>query len=167
MIYIGIDPGNTGALAVLYPKTKFCDTSTYEVYDCPKLLSDRIVLIKRVVINAKDIGMPICALIEKVNAYYKSAAKSAFEFGGNFYAWQTILACYKIPYEFVTPKKWQKEIFDSAKKLKNTKDQSIELASRLWPHLEFKTQRGRNLDGRSDALLIASYLKKIKENSTL
>lgn len=164
MIYMGVDPGNTGAVAVLYPEAKFYDAST-EVYDCPELMADRPRLIKRIVVNARNMKMPICALIEKVNAFYKSSAKSAFEFGGNFYAWQAILACYKIPYEFVSPKKWQKEMFDSAKKQEDTKKQSIELASRLWPNIEFKTSRGRDLDGRADALLIVSYLKKIKENN--
>ena len=66
----------------------------------------------------------------------------------------------QIPYEFVTPRKWQKVVYDSAKKLDDPKRQSFELASRLFPTLEFKTRRGRILDGRSDAMLIAEYARK-------
>ena len=159
MIYIGIDPGADGEIAILYPEAKFYDARE-EVHDCSELLANRIALVRDIVTNAKNMKLPTCALIEKVNAFYKSSAKSAFSFGGNFYAWQAILACYKIPYEFITPRMWQKSMFDSAKKQKDTKTQSVELASRLYPNIEFKTQRGRKLDGRADALLIATYLKK-------
>ena len=67
-----------------------------------------------------------------------------------------LLTCLEIPYDFATPRKWQKEVYDSAKKMPDPKKVSFERASRLFPKLEFK-KRGKILDGRSDAMLIAYY----------
>jgi hypothetical protein len=151
MIYIGIDPGQKGAIG-------FILGSTLRVIDCP----DTIPGMCRALDDALSTpGQDARAMIEKVHAFYKSSAKSAFCFGENFGAWQAILAARGIVYEFVTPRTWQKVVFDSAKKLDNPKKQAAELAERLFPGIEFKTKRGRVLDGRADALLIAEYLKRI------
>jgi len=148
-ICIGIDPGMTGAVAFLGDEVR--------VVDCPPTIREMGELFR-----SYEGGFNVSAAIEKVGPFYKSSAKSAFTFGGNFYAWQMALACFRIPYWFVTPRKWQNVVFDSAKRLADTKQQSFELASRLFaPHqLELKTPRGRILDGRCDALLIAEWLRR-------
>ena len=105
-------------------------------------------------------GYQVVAAVEKVNPYFKSSAKSAFTFGMNFAAWQMLLICLRIPYDLVAPRKWQKLIYDSAKKLDNPKQQSFERASRLFPNLEFKTKRGKIMDGRSDAMLISEFARR-------
>jgi len=62
----------------------------------------------------------------------------------------------------VKPQKWQ-SYFGMSKKKGNTKDQSIYIASGLYPTVEFKTKRGRVLDGRADAILLALYGKRLEE----
>ena len=155
-IYIGIDPGAKGAVAIIKGGIKTLIKGDIQIIDCPPTIAEMA-----------DILTPYCdtnakAIIEKVNPFFKSSAKSAFTFGGNFFAWQAILACFLIPYDFVTPRKWQKVMFDSAKRLGDTKQQSFERATRLFPNLgiELRTPRGRILDGRCDALLIAEYLRR-------
>lgn len=157
-IYIGIDPGQTGAMGILQPDP-ITEGEPYLsfVYDCPETIKEMGDLIGKIHFN-----FPIArAVIEKVNAFYKSSAKSAFTFGGNFSAWQMALACFKIPYEFVTPRGWQKVIYDSAAKIPDPKKKSFERASRLFPDMELKTKRGKILDGRCDALLIAEYCRRM------
>lgn len=146
--FIGIDPGQSGAIAII--------SRDIQIIDCPPTVAEMAAILR-----LYD-GYDTKAIIEKVNPFYKSSAKSAFTFGGNFFAWQMALACFRIPYDFVTPRKWQKVMFDSAKKLDDTKEQSFERATRLFPNLgiELKTPRGRILDGRCDALLIAEYLRR-------
>lgn len=56
----------------------------------------------------------------------------------------------------VDPRIWQKYFGISGKK-GDTGDQSIIIANSLFPTVEFKTKRGRKLDGRADALLLAYY----------
>ena len=145
--YIGIDPGQFGAIAIL--------NENIIIIDCPPTVLEMANILRPYEYNSKGI-------IEKVNPFYKSSAKSAFTFGGNFFAWQAILACFLIPYDFVTPRKWQGAIFDSAKKLDDIKQQSFERATRLFPNLgiELRTPRGRILDGRCDALLLAELLRR-------
>jgi len=149
-LYLGIDPGATGAIASIWDYV-------VTVIDCPPTISEMVQIIEAY----KNGYEKITAVIEKVNPFYKSSAKSAFTFGGNFHAWQAILSSFHIPYDFVTPRKWQKEIYDSAKKLDNPKQQSFERASRMFPAIELKTKRGKILDGRCDALLIAEYCKRL------
>ena len=152
-IYIGIDPGQTGAIA-------FLKGHQVEIIDCPETISEMVNIVLnniRITVNGITTAK---ALIEKVNPFYKSSAKSAFTFGCNFCSWQAILACFHVPYEFITPRKWQKEMFDSAKRLDDTKKQSFERASRLFPNIELKTKRGKILDGRCDALLLAELCRR-------
>lgn len=152
--YIGIDPGAKGAISII---REGINSQDIRIIDCPLTVAEMADII-RPYINIAHIK----AIIEKVNPFYKSSAKSAFTFGGNFFAWQAILACFLIPYDFVTPRKWQKVMFDSAKKLDDTKQQSFERATRLFPDLgiELRTPRGRILDGRCDSLLLADYLRR-------
>ena len=151
-IYIGIDPGAKGAIAII-------SEVKIQIIDCPPTIAEMATVIDPYAFKEAH------AIIEKVNPFYKSSAKSAFTFGGNFFAWQAILACFGIPYDFVTPRKWQGVMFDSAKKLDDTKQQSFERATRLYPSLDIslKTPRGKILDGRCDALLIARYLQIIEK----
>ncbi len=154
-IYIGIDPGATGAMAIIN------EVGNIQIIDCPPTVAEMADIIRQLNPN---IHTHPKAMIEKVNPFFKSSAKSAFTFGGNFFAWQAILACFQIPYEFVTPRKWQAVMFDSAKKLGDTKQQSFERVTRLYPNLdaELKTPRGKILDGRCDSLLLATYLKRME-----
>ena len=64
-----------------------------------------------------------------------------------------------VPYKTVNPKDWQKAFGISGKK-GDTGDQSIAIAKELFPNVEFVTPKGRKLDGRADALLIAMYAKR-------
>jgi hypothetical protein len=146
--YIGIDPGQKGAIAFLF------DVSVI-VFDCPPTIGEMPRLLPK-----EGWDDPI-ALIEKVHPFYKSSAKSAFTFGENFGAWQAVLAANYIPYDFIAPSKWQKIMFDSAKKLATTKEQSFERASRLFPLVELKTKKGKILDGRCDALLLAELCRRL------
>ena len=140
--FLGIDPGLSGAIAII-------KGDDVQVFDCPETIPEMAAIVKLYKDNSK-------VLIEKVNAFYKSSAKSAFTFGSNFGAWQAIFASFQIPYEFITPRQWQKQMFDSAKKVEDTKRQSFERAMRLYPNIELKTKRGKILDGRCDALLLAT-----------
>lgn len=64
--------------------------------------------------------------------------------------------------ETVNPHIWQK-VFGITGKKGDTGDQSIQIARSLFPTIEFETKRGRKLDGRADALLIAEYGRRTYE----
>ena len=143
MIYIGVDPGKNGGIAVIgrLSKANYCGASVYsdnELLDVCKLFKDK----------------PCVCYLEHVHAMPKQGVSSTFNFGMNFGFIQGVLKAYEIPYELVTPQKWKKEF--SCTSDKNT---SIEVCKRLFPGVNLKaTDRCRkDHDGIAEALLIAEY----------
>ena len=143
-MYLGIDPGVTGAYALLSDEgvirlvSDF--TSVAEVWKELDGLSDLISY----------------AVIEDVHASPQMGVVSVFTFGKNAGAWQGLLTALKIPYALVTPAKWQKAIFD--KKQKKGEKYSVEFCQRQFPHQSFK----KSHNNRTDALCIALYARQFK-----
>ena len=141
MIYIGIDPGKNGGIALIDDKMMgrtypFSDEFLVkELHDCSK-------------------NVPCKCVLEHVHAMPKQGVSSTFNFGMNFGFIQGVLKAYGIPYELVTPQKWKKEF--SCTSDKNT---SIEVCKRLFPNVNLKaTERcKKDHDGMAEALLIAEY----------
>ena len=67
-----------------------------------------------------------------------------------------VSACHTNSQITVDPRVWQKHFGISGKK-GDTGDQSISIAKSMFPNVEFETERGRKLDGRADAILLACY----------
>lgn len=144
MIYIGIDPGKNGGIAVLRVRhDQVVSTSAY-VFDESSL------------INILDEVKSYCCkcTLEHVHAMPKQGVSSTFNFGMNFGFIQGVLKAYDIPYELVTPQKWKKEF--SCTSDKNT---SIEVCKRLFPNVNLKAtdKCKKDHDGMAEALLIAEY----------
>ena len=142
MIYIGIDPGKNGGIALLSNTSDFIDNFVYS--------EDAILEVLK---QASKYVDKICYL-EHVHAMPKQGVSSTFNFGMNFGFIQGVLKAYCIPYELVTPQKWKKEF--SCTSDKNT---SIEVCKRLFPSVNLKaTDRcKKDHDGMAEALLIAEY----------
>ena len=95
------------------------------------------------------------AYIEKVGATPQMGVVSAFTFGRS-YGWLLgVLDALRIPYEFVTPQKWQKAMGCLTGGDKNV---SKAAAQRLWPSLKIT-------HANADALLIAEYGRRLEERS--
>ena len=140
MIYIGVDPGKNGGIAII-------DSDGVIAFPFSE---------ERLLIELDGIAQEyecICYL-EHVHAMPKQGVSSTFNFGMNFGFIQGVLKAYDIPYELVTPQKWKKEF--SCTSDKNT---SIEVCKRLFPSVNLKaTERCRkDHDGIAEALFIAEY----------
>ena len=140
MIYIGVDPGKNGGIAII-------DSDGVIAFPFSE---------ERLLIELDGIAQEyecICYL-EHVHAMPKQGVSSTFNFGMNFGFIQGVLKAYEIPYELVTPQKWKKEF--SCTSDKNT---SIEVCKRLFPGVNLKaTDRcKKDHDGIAEALLIAEY----------
>lgn len=140
MIYIGIDPGKNGGIAVIKS-----DKTRAHVYS-----EEYLLLVLGYYAEDKQV---VCYL-EHVHAMPKQGVSSTFNFGMNFGFIQGVLKAYGIPYELVTPQKWKKEF--SCTSDKNT---SISVCKRLFPNVNLKaTDRcKKDHDGMAEALLIAEY----------
>lgn len=160
MIYIGVDPGTTGAIAII--NEDMC--IVYDFQD-PKSLD---VLLKM----ASGDGNPsdgsfqsrsVRAVVEKVHAMPRQGVSTTFKFGlayGKVMGW--LDACL-IPYELVTPQKWWKGVADSAPKGTDKKAAALELARRLFPELAPTYLRRKKDHNRAEALLIAEYCRRTRQ----
>lgn len=156
MIYIGIDPGKQGGIAVIgYENKQNNNDRKIDVY--PYSNEQLISTLKDMAYfrNVLKEGSVCC--LEKVNAMPGQGVVSMFNFGQNFGFIQGVLKAYSIPYELVTPQKWKKEF--SVTSDKNT---SIEVCKRLFPNVNLKaTPRcKKDHDGMAEALLMAEYARR-------
>lgn len=152
-IYIGIDPGQTGAIAFLFDQKPNLANKVFDFDDGNALawLQDVGKQIASGVIQAK-------AIIEKVSAMPKQGVSSTFKFGTNYGQWIGRLEALGIPFDFVTPQKWKKVMFDSMVK-GDVKEMSRNRAQRLLPNMADRLKRKMD-HNRAEALLIALYAMK-------
>ena len=149
MLYLGIDPGQTGAIAAI--------NSSLEVIFLEDYPGDEIgisVLLKKIQKHHKNL-VPYAAL-EKVHAMPKQGVSSTFKFGTNYGMWRGALAAYAIPFFNPTPQAWQKGVISRAQ----DKKPALAAARRLFPSAELTGPRGGAKDGRADALLIADWCRR-------
>lgn len=146
--WVGIDPGSKGAFCALYEDntTTFKDYET-NPYKMAQWLHD--------VSQSHDIQM---CMIEDVHAIFGSSAKATFNFGFNVGILHGIIRTLGLPLDLIQPKAWQKHAGVIAKG-KDIKQAVADICARVYPSAEIYGPQGGLKDGRSDALLIASYCK--------
>lgn len=144
MIYIGIDPGKSGAIAVIKDREVKLAPFSEEIYK--KWLSD-----------ISNSGEKSFCVLEKVGAMPHQGVTSMFNFGANFGYIQGLLKAYGVPFELVTPQKWKKEY--SVTSDKNT---SVAVAKRIFPNVNLKKSDRckKDDDGLAEALLMAEYARR-------
>ena len=154
MIIIGIDPGLTGAVAVIFSSTNvaFFDAPTQKVKvgksEKSELLPAEMAAYLR---QVQRQGLCHC-FIESVHAMKDQGVTGMFNFGKGFGIWIGILAGLEIPHTFVTPQAWKKALMQGVK----DKDAARGRAQQLFPAATSQLSRKKD-GGRADALLIAKY----------
>lgn len=144
MIYIGIDPGKSGALAVITPDTEIVFPFDMDGY-------------RNALEGLRGFARNCKCCLERVGAMPKQGVNSMFHFGENYGFIQGLLTAYSIPYELVTPQKWKKEF-----QITGDKNSSIVVCKRLFPGVSLrKTDRCRKDDDNcAEALLMAEYARR-------
>ena len=158
MIYIGIDPGLHGAIAVLSSEGELV-----EIIDAPVTNIGTKGKVKNVYVESSIVSFfekykDAIVGIEKQQAMTKQGVTSTFQTGYGFGMYIGMISALHMPTHIITPQKWKKEMMYGMGKEKSA---SCIKAQQLFPNAELFTPRGRALDGRADALLIATYLKTI------
>lgn len=146
-VSIGIDPGKTGAIAVMDDDGILC----LEQFNVDKYV-DVLSYVGQST-SAKDIK--VC--VEKVGAMPGQGVVSMFNFGHNLGVIEGILSALRIPYQLVPPQTWKKEF-----SLTGDKAKSIEVCKKLFPWVDLRaTERSRKpSDGLAEALLMAEYARR-------
>ena len=146
MIYIGIDPGAKGAMALLDDNARL-----------PKIIPfDKEEYIDRLRLIFYEEAECICC-IESVHALPRQGVTSTWNFGVS-YGWLLgMLDTLCIPYQPITPQKWKKEFG-----LNSDKAKSVEVCKQLFPGIKLlRTDRSRKEDDNiAEAVLLSLYAKR-------
>jgi len=159
MVIAGIDPGFDGALAFLDT-----DSGGVAVHDMPVTkVGKQRMLDEHAIMEMFGEYDPIHVFIEKVQPKGQEGRASlwSFAYGAGIIRGITRVYCHirGASLTYVMPQTWQKRAFKGMPKKGSTKGRSVHRAQELFSGVTLKTERGRVLDGRADALLIADYGK--------
>ena len=153
MKIIGIDPGLSGAIAILENK------QVITLIDMPVMAEGKknkrqlnsaqlVSIIKENIKNNEE----VVVVVEQVNAMPGQGVTSMFNFGQTFGAIKGVCAALDLPIFFVRPSRWKKyfELINSSKDSSRTK--AIEMYPSISSHLSKKKDVNK-----SDAILIARF----------
>ena len=143
---LGIDPGKTGALALL-------DTDTgalVAVTDMPT--ADKVVDHVLLAATVRQLAPVDVAAVELVGSRPGEAPSFAFRFGRSYGIILGVMAGVNVPVELVHPARWKRDL-----RLSGDKSASRSMASARWPDDAPLFRRIKD-DGRAEAALLAFWL---------
>ena len=161
MIIVGIDPGLSGAIAILE------NNKVLKLFDMPvmaegkknkrQLNSAQLVNIIRENIKKNEEAVVV---VEQVNAMPGQGVTSMFNFGQTFGAIKGVCAALELPIFFVRPSKWKKHF----ELINSSKDSSRTKVIEMYPSLSGQLTKKKDVN-KTDAILIARfyYETKLKE----
>ena len=153
MKIIGIDPGLSGAIAILENK------QVITLIDMPVMAEGKknkrqlnsaqlVSIIKENIKNNEE----VVVVVEQVNAMPGQGVTSMFNFGQTFGAIKGISAALELPIFFVRPSKWKKHF----ELIKSSKDSSRTKVIEMYPNLANQLSKKKDVN-KSDAILIARF----------
>lgn len=143
---IGVDPGNTGAIAIVDATGALICVEDMPIFTIKGKAKIDVHGLGRIIAEHAANGRGI---IEQVGAMPKQGVSSVFTFGFAAGAVHGAMGALAIPLDTVTPQKWKAHF-----RLSKDKDAARQLATRRWPHGPFTLKKHH---GRAEAALIALY----------
>jgi crossover junction endodeoxyribonuclease RuvC len=152
MITIGIDPGLSGAVAVL-------QDGRYIAVESMPIVSKGSGTVKNEVSPPGLLAIlrervppvePVAVALERVNAMPGQGVASTFSLGDSFGVARAVCAVARVEMVYVTPVTWKKHF-----KLTSDKEASRALAVKLWPEAPLRLKK--DVD-KAEALLLARWL---------
>lgn len=157
----GIDPGLSGAIAILDEMTVRCvDAPTLAVKSGKK--TRQHFDLQAMTRTLRDCS-PDHVFIESVHSMPAQGVASSFQFGMGFGMWQGILAAMGIPYTLVTPQRWKKAMLAD---MGSEKSAARLRAGQLFPSSAEQFARVKD-DGRAEAALIAEYGRRVYQPNAI
>lgn len=144
-LHIGIDPGASGGIAFI-PDNNPAKAWAVKM---PETLADLWCVMDEWNLNDVERDTIHCCL-EKVHSMPGQGVASSFKFGQGFGHLEMALTASRIPFTYVTPQKWQKELGCLTGGDKNV---SKARAQQLFPHLKIT-------HALADSLLLAEYCRR-------
>ena len=152
MIEIGIDPGQTGAIAAME------NGKVVSLYDMPTSVKTHgkgkevnPYELASILMEIKE-GKEAKVLLEQVGAMPGNGGTSMFGFGDSFGVIRGVCGALQLPVTRIRPNTWKKK----AGLIGKDKDASRTLAINLHPEVSDQLTRKKD-NGRSDAICIAEF----------
>ena len=160
MIVVGIDPGLSGAIAILE------NNKVLNIFDMPVMAegkkNKRQLNSAQLVRIIKDSTKPddeIAVVVEQVNAMPGQGVTSMFNFGQTFGAIKGVCAALELPIFFVRPSKWKKHF----ELINSSKDSSRTKAIEMYPLLSKDLAKKKEFN-KIDAILIERFFSESRPN---
>ena len=158
MKIIGIDPGLSGAIAILE------NNKVLNLFDIPVMSEGKknkrqlnsALLVSLLRENIKN-NEEVAVVVEQVNAMPGQGVTSMFNFGQTFGAIKGICAALDLPIFFVRPSKWKKHF----ELINSSKDSSRTKVIEMYPSLSNQLSKKKDVN-KSDAILIARYYSETR-----
>ena len=158
MKIIGIDPGLSGAIAILE------NNQVINIFEIPVMSEGKknkrqlnsALLVSLLRENIK-INEEVAVVVEQVNAMPGQGVTSMFNFGQTFGAIKGICAALDLPIFFVRPSKWKKHF----ELINSSKDSSRTKAIEMYPKLSNQLAKKKDVN-KSDAILIARFFSETR-----
>ena len=158
MKIIGIDPGLSGAIAVME------DNKVLNLFDIPVMSEGKknkrqlnsallVSLLKENIVSHEEVAV----VVEQVNAMPGQGVTSMFNFGQTFGAIKGVCAALELPIFFVRPSKWKKHF----ELINSSKDSSRTRVIEMYPKLSSQLTKKKDVN-KSDAILIARFFSETR-----
>lgn len=145
-VVAGIDPGLTGAIALIV------DGDLFDIADMPTVDRKVSSALLRVWLDDLAPHRPHVAAIEDVHSMPRDGGRQAFTFGRSVGVVEGFMGAAGIPTRHVTPQTWKRH----HRLIGQDKDAARLRAIERWPHRADWFKRKKD-GGRADAALIAQW----------
>jgi hypothetical protein len=155
MIFIGVDPGLSGAFACIWDVGDAGLKVT--VHDIPVIkVGKRHEYSVPEIIKFFENRKPCFVALEALHAMPRTmcSVMGNFSLGRSSGLFEGIIAALKIPFDKVPPQRWKKIMLDGMPAGKNA---SIVVARRLFPDVDLPRKKDH---GKADALLMAEFVRR-------
>jgi hypothetical protein len=151
---LGVDPGGSGALALMFD-------GRVEIEDMPVFLvkrgkSAKAELDTHTLIAKLNFWAPDVCYFEQVGGIPGQSASAAFNFGRIAGACEALVKASGARFNFVTPATWKR-----AMGVSGDKDEARAKATNLFPYAAESFRRKKD-DGRAEAALLAEYGRRME-----
>jgi crossover junction endodeoxyribonuclease RuvC len=145
-LFMGIDPGLSGAWAVIDSNGRYVSTGDM-INEDGRVLTRHVWAEMVMAVNINSVKVAV----ERVHSMPKQGVATTFAFGAAYGCALTLGNMFEDQAVLVTPNQWKKFYG-----LDSDKNKSSKLAQDMWPGAPIKLKKH---NGRAEALLIANYLR--------
>ena len=158
MKIVGIDPGLSGAIAIIE------DNKVVGIFDMPVMAEGKknkrqlnSAQLVNIIKDNTNMNEEIVVIVEQVNAMPGQGVTSMFNFGQTFGAIKGVCAALKLPIFFVRPSKWKKHF----ELINSSKDSSRTKVIEMYPSLSNQLAKKKDVN-KSDDILIARFYSETR-----